>query len=102
MLLDQISKLRHAPSTQFQTMPPTTEVPEEVKLLGNMHSTPFLNLAISLTYLHFQREEDMEVRPKPRIWNGEQDYESDEDENDKPVVRSLNSEATYGTNTDLR
>ncbi|KAH6803260.1 histone deacetylase 6 [Perilla frutescens var. frutescens] len=71
MLLDQLSKLQHAPSTQFQTMPPTTEVPEE-------------------------REEDMEVRPKPRIWNGDHDYESDEDESDKPTLRSLNSEASYG------
>lgn len=44
----------------------------------------------------------MEVRPKPRIWNGEQDYESDEDEIDKPTMRSLNSEDTYGENSDLR
>lgn len=43
----------------------------------------------------------MEVRPKPRIWNGEHDYESDEDENDKPM-RSLNSDASYGENTDIR
>ncbi|KAG6413334.1 hypothetical protein SASPL_126043 [Salvia splendens] len=77
MLLDQISKLQHAPSTQFQTMPPTTEVPEE-------------------------RDEDMEVRPKPRIWNGEHDYESDEDEIDKPSMRSLNSEDTFGENIDIR
>lgn len=44
----------------------------------------------------------MEVRPKPRIWNGEEDYESDDDENEKPPQRSLNSEATYGTSTTLR
>ncbi|KAL3655404.1 Histone deacetylase 6 [Castilleja foliolosa] len=77
MLLDQISKLQHAPSVQFQSTPPTTEVPEE-------------------------REEDMEMRPKPRIWNGDADYESDDDENEKISQRSLNSETTYETSTDLR
>lgn len=44
----------------------------------------------------------MEVRPKPRIWNGEEDYESDNDENSKHPQRSLNSEATYETSTNLR
>ncbi|KAL0289442.1 UNVERIFIED_CONTAM: Histone deacetylase 6 [Sesamum calycinum] len=77
MLLEQLSKLQHVPSVPFQTMPPTTEVPEE-------------------------REEDMEVRPKPRIWNGQNDYESDDDEDEKPLQRSLNSDATYQTSTDLR
>ncbi|KAK4402443.1 Histone deacetylase 6 [Sesamum angolense] len=42
-----------------------------------------------------EREEDMEVRPKPRIWNGQNDYESDDDEDEKPLQRSLNSDATY-------
>ncbi|GER53185.1 histone deacetylase [Striga asiatica] len=58
MLLDQLSKLQHAPSVPFQSMPPTTEAPEET-------------------------EGDMEVRPKPRIWNGDAEYESDDDEKEK-------------------
>ncbi|KAK7278000.1 hypothetical protein RJT34_23021 [Clitoria ternatea] len=41
----------------FQTTPPILEVPEEA-------------------------EEDMDTRPKPRKWNGE-DYDSDLDEDDK-------------------
>ncbi|KAH9720405.1 Histone deacetylase 6 [Citrus sinensis] len=57
-LLEQLSGLIHAPSVPFQTTPATTQVPEEP-------------------------EEDMERRPKPRIWNGE-DYESDHDEDDRP------------------
>ncbi|KAK3228013.1 hypothetical protein Dsin_007875 [Dipteronia sinensis] len=63
-LLEQLSRLSHAPSVQFQTTPPTTQVPEEP-------------------------EEDMEERPKPRIWNGE-DYESDPDDDDdeKPRIRT--------------
>ncbi|EYU17724.1 hypothetical protein ABFS82_04G173300 [Erythranthe guttata] len=65
MLLDQLSKLQHTPSVPFQTMPSTTEVPEE-------------------------REEDMEVRTKPRIWTGQDDYESDDEENGKMAQRSLN------------
>lgn len=104
MLLDQLSKLQHAPSTQFQTMPATVEMPEEVNFC-DIHSTPSLNILICCniaeTNLLSQREEDMEVRPKPRIWNGDHDYESDEDEIDKPM-RSLNSDASYGENTDIR
>lgn len=57
MLLDQISKLEHAPSVQFQMTPDTIEVPEE-------------------------REQDMEARTKPRIWNGDVFYNSDGDDGD--------------------
>ncbi|KAL3628884.1 Histone deacetylase 6 [Castilleja foliolosa] len=52
-LLEQISRLQHVPSVQFQTTPPVTPVPD-------------------------QEEPDMEGRAKPQIWNGEAD-ESDED-----------------------
>ncbi|WOH10573.1 hypothetical protein DCAR_0730042 [Daucus carota subsp. sativus] len=51
LLLEQISRLTHTPSVQFQTAPPVTRVPE-------------------------QAEERMDYRPKPRIWSGE-DCESD-------------------------
>ncbi|KAL2515644.1 Histone deacetylase 6 [Forsythia ovata] len=57
MVLDQLSKLQHVPSVPFQTMPPTTRVPEG--------------------------REDIELRAKPRIWNGEE-YASDGDEDDIP------------------
>ncbi|KAM3751779.1 hypothetical protein ACB098_04G136200 [Castanea mollissima] len=57
-LLEQLSRLPHAPSVPFQTTPPITEVPEEA-------------------------EETMERRPKQRIWNGD-DYDSDPDEDLKP------------------
>ncbi|KAK7284824.1 hypothetical protein RJT34_19577 [Clitoria ternatea] len=57
MLLEQISRLPHAPSVPFQTTPSTLEVPEEA-------------------------EEDMDTRSKRRKWNGE-DYDSDLDEDDK-------------------
>ncbi|KAL3618070.1 Histone deacetylase 6 [Castilleja foliolosa] len=80
MLLDQLSKLQHTPSVQFQYMPPNTEAPEE-------------------------KEVDMEMRPKPRIWNNDAaDYESDDDENENENIsqRSLNSEATYAASMNLR
>ncbi|CAK7329217.1 unnamed protein product [Dovyalis caffra] len=51
-LLEQVSRLIHAPSVPFQTTPSTTEVPEEA-------------------------EEDMDQRPKHPICNGE-DYDEDE------------------------
>uniref|UniRef100_A0A803MFZ4 Histone deacetylase n=1 Tax=Chenopodium quinoa TaxID=63459 RepID=A0A803MFZ4_CHEQI len=51
ILLEQLSRIPHAPSVQFQTTPPITKQPEE-------------------------EEEDKDQRPKPRIWNGE-DYDSD-------------------------
>ncbi|KAL3628792.1 Histone deacetylase 6 [Castilleja foliolosa] len=52
-LLDQISRLQHVPSVQFQTPPSTTAVPE-------------------------QEEPDMDGREKPQMWNGEA-CESDEE-----------------------
>ncbi|XP_059306724.1 histone deacetylase 6-like isoform X2 [Lycium ferocissimum] len=56
MLLEQLSHLPHAPSVPFQMAPCIIEVPEE-------------------------REEDMDQRPKPRIWMKEE-YESDTDEDE--------------------
>ncbi|CAA0826693.1 Histone deacetylase 6 [Striga hermonthica] len=52
MLLDQLSKLQHVPSVQFQAAPPVTEVPEEI-------------------------DDNMEWRAKPQMWNGEMDDESE-------------------------
>nr|XP_016513210.1 PREDICTED: histone deacetylase 6-like [Nicotiana tabacum] len=50
MLLEQLLRLPHAPSVPFQMAPSITEVPEE-------------------------REEDIDQRPKPRLWIKEE-YES--------------------------
>ncbi|XP_068642117.1 histone deacetylase 6-like [Aristolochia californica] len=58
VLLEQLSKVQHAPSVQFQARPPETEPPEE-------------------------EEDHMEQRPKPRIWDGEY-FESDSEEDPKP------------------
>ncbi|MED6217844.1 hypothetical protein PIB30_021321 [Stylosanthes scabra] len=63
-LLEQISRLPHTPSVPFQTTPSTIPVPEEA-------------------------EEDMERRPKPRIWSGD-DYDSDHDEDEKANIKSSN------------
>ncbi|KAK2389577.1 histone deacetylase [Trifolium repens] len=67
-LLEQISRLPHAPSAPFQTTPSTTEVPEE-------------------------EEEDMDRRPKRRIWSGD-DYESDPDEVEDEKANTKNSNLT--------
>ncbi|KAJ4960480.1 hypothetical protein NE237_020390 [Protea cynaroides] len=56
LLLEQLSRTTHAPSVQFQARPPDTEVPDE-------------------------GEEDMDRRPKPCIWDGEDD--GSESENDE-------------------
>ncbi|KAG5522955.1 hypothetical protein RHGRI_034938 [Rhododendron griersonianum] len=76
MLLEQLSRLPNAPSVQFQTTPPITQVPEEA-------------------------EEAMDRRPKQRIWNGEE-YESDADEDEKPRFQSLNSDSRPGVKTEMR
>ncbi|KAH0660743.1 hypothetical protein KY289_029491 [Solanum tuberosum] len=76
ILLEQISQLPHAPSVPFQTTPSTTEVPEE-------------------------KEESMDRRPKPRIWNGD-GYESDADEDEKPRQRSSDSNLTPVESSDMR
>nr|GMC84418.1 histone deacetylase 6 [Ipomoea batatas] len=61
MLLEQLSELPHAPSVPFQMTPSTIEVPEE-------------------------REEDMDQRRNPRIWNGDE-YFFDGEEDEKPRLR---------------
>ncbi|KAK9028390.1 hypothetical protein V6N11_068195 [Hibiscus sabdariffa] len=66
MLLEQLSRLSHAPSVPFQTTPSTIQPPEEA-------------------------EEDMDERPKPRIWNGD-DYESDPEDVEKPLRRFSSSD----------
>ncbi|KAK9117255.1 hypothetical protein Sjap_016202 [Stephania japonica] len=57
-VLEQLSRIQHAPSVQFQARPPSTEAPEE-------------------------GEEPMEERPKCRLWDGEF-YASDADEDQRP------------------
>ncbi|KAL0856460.1 hypothetical protein Bca101_061613 [Brassica carinata] len=57
-LLEQLSGLIHAPSVQFQHTPPVNRVLDEP-------------------------EEDLEERPKPRIWSGAASYESDSDDDEK-------------------
>nr|VDC95558.1 unnamed protein product [Brassica oleracea] len=59
-LLEQLSGLIHAPSVPFQHTPPVNRVLDEP-------------------------EEDLEKRPKPRIWSGTANYESDSDDDEKPL-----------------
>ncbi|CAH2043733.1 unnamed protein product [Thlaspi arvense] len=59
-LLEQLSGLIHAPSVPFQHTPPVNRVLDEP-------------------------EEDLEKRPKPRIWTGTATYESDSDDDEKPI-----------------
>ncbi|GAV64590.1 Hist_deacetyl domain-containing protein [Cephalotus follicularis] len=74
-LLEQLSKIVHAPSVPFQTTPPTTQVPEEA-------------------------EEEMDEKPNRRIWNGE-DYDSDPDEVEKPRHKFSNASECL-TNAEMR
>ncbi|KAG5046217.1 hypothetical protein JHK86_015623 [Glycine max] len=67
-LLEQLSRLPHAPNAPFQTTPSVIEVPEE-------------------------EEEGMDVRPKPCIWSGE-DFDSDHDDD---MGSSKNSDLTAQT-----
>lgn len=76
ILLELLSRLPHAPSVPFQSSVPCTQAPEEA-------------------------EEDIDQRPRPRIWNGE-DYESDPDEDEKPRHCSLNSERQFKQDADMR
>nr|GMC90518.1 histone deacetylase 6 [Ipomoea batatas] len=77
MLLEQLSELPHAPSVPFQMTPSTIEVPEE-------------------------REEDMDQRRNPRIWNGDE-YFSDGEEDEKPRLgRSSDANMTPKKNSNMR
>ncbi|QCE00460.1 histone deacetylase 1/2 [Vigna unguiculata] len=67
-LLEQLSRLPHARSVPFQTTPSIIQVPEE-------------------------EEEHMDIRPKRRIWSGE-DFDSD---NDDDMASSKNSVLTAQT-----
>ena len=50
MLLEQLSRLPHAPSVPFQTTPPTTKVPEEVgEPVNHKALIIFLILSLSLS-----------------------------------------------------
>ncbi|GKU85898.1 hypothetical protein SLEP1_g500 [Rubroshorea leprosula] len=75
-LLEQLSKISHTPSVPFQTTPSTLEVPEEA-------------------------EEDMDRRPKPRIWSGE-DYDSDPDDDEKPRHRFSSTSEQPVANVEMR
>ncbi|CAH9104445.1 unnamed protein product [Cuscuta europaea] len=77
MLLEQISELPHAPSVPFQTTPSTIGVPEE-------------------------REEDMDQRPNPRIWNGNDCSSEGEEDEKHRLRRSSDSNATPNENSNLR
>lgn len=67
MLLEQLSRLPHAPSVPFQNTPPTAQLAEEA-------------------------EEDKDERPKPRIWSGEE-YDSDQEDLTTSLRRSRNVNA---------
>lgn len=90
-MLEQLSRLPHAPSAPFQTTPSTMEVPEEVctsQLVRYFVLLPFSFCLISLVNW-IQEEEDMDIRPKPRIWSGG-DFDSDHDEDEKTSVSNSN------------
>ncbi|OVA20789.1 Histone deacetylase superfamily [Macleaya cordata] len=75
-LLEQLSKIQHAPSVQFQARPPTTQVPEE-------------------------EEEAMDERPKCRIWDGEY-YGSESEEDPKPQNNDSNIDGQSAANSGSR
>lgn len=74
-LLDQLSRVPHAPSVPFQTTPSTAKVPEE-------------------------EEEEIDQRPKQRIWNGEH-YDSDAEEDEKPRIRSFDTDTHSAVKTEM-
>ncbi|XWS60049.1 hypothetical protein CRYUN_Cryun07bG0000600 [Craigia yunnanensis] len=80
-LLEQLSRLSHAPSIPFRTTPSTIQPPEEISSQQQISSIV---------------EEDMGERPKPRIWNGD-DYESDPEDDEKPLRRFSNSDVKQPT-----
>lgn len=55
-LLDNLSKLNHVPSVQFSERPPDTDLGEE-------------------------EEEDVDIRGKPRVWDGDMSESDSEDDN---------------------
>ncbi|CAI0450860.1 unnamed protein product [Linum tenue] len=77
MLLEQLSRLPNAPSVPFQTTPSVTEAPEE-------------------------DEEEMDQRPRPRIWNGEEYEDSDHEDDHKPQARSSNTDDESVQNGEAR
>lgn len=68
-LLDNLSKLIHVPNVPFQERPPDTEIPEK-------------------------EEEEEDVRPKGRLWNGEL---SDSDSEDRKTKHYRNGGSVYHT-----
>lgn len=83
--MEQLSRLPHSPSVPFQTTPSTIEVPEEVcpdLLVMDTASSTCSSVGLTVFSEWIQVEEDMERRPKPRIWSGEH-YDSDHDEDVK-------------------
>ncbi|PIA51738.1 hypothetical protein AQUCO_01100542v1 [Aquilegia coerulea] len=82
ILLEQLSRIEHAPSVQFQERPPDTEVPEE-------------------------EEEDIDQRSRSRLWDGEYFASDDEDdqspdEGEAPRVTTPNLDDQCLVDSDAR
>lgn len=106
MLLEQLSELPHAPSVPFQMTPSTTEVPEEVcswiELFFLHVYLRVSNMILLKKDFFVQREEDMDQRPNPRIWNGDE-YFSEGEEDEKPRLRrSSDANMTPRKNSNIR
>ncbi|XP_077220334.1 histone deacetylase 6-like [Tasmannia lanceolata] len=76
VLLEQLSRIQHVPSVQFQARPPNTEPPEE-------------------------EEGHMDQRPKCRIWDGES-YGSGSDDDPKPQCHDSNIDEHSMVDSDMR
>lgn len=73
-----------------------------VKFSLVIHRYNFLTIYFPCWMIHLmQAEEDMDRRPKRRIWNGE-DYGSDHDEDEKLRPRSLNIDGNAVAKDEMR
>ncbi|KAJ6795647.1 histone deacetylase 6-like [Iris pallida] len=75
VLLEQLSKIQHVPSVQFQERPPNTEPPEE-------------------------EDENMDQKPHSQLWNGES-YDS-EPEDIKPEYHDTTMDDCSTVNSNIR
>jgi histone deacetylase 1/2 len=99
MILENLSRIEHVPSTQFHDRPPDPEAPEEVSLIPL--SIPCFNsrsLCVSCLCpfersFVLQKEEDMDKRPpqRSRLWSGGA-YDSDTEDPDN--VKSESTDLT--------
>lgn len=60
----------------------------------------FLYLLIESKIRLMQEEEEIDQRPKQRIWNGEH-YDSDADEDEKPRIRSFDTNTHSAVKTEM-